>query len=270
MNGVDECQSQTTGGGDLQSPLRTADGDGGRGGAGHQLFASVMRWRRRERLGQPVRQTPGPKKSTPLNWAEFSAPAAVEFRTGAHARRRQVVRKVCPPSLSRRELGWLVQDYRQDQLAVMKRIQWLWSGPDSGGHHPRFESPTPPMSQRSDRLRGLPRCRPAAAVEPAATQTNFWVAAPAIWSDDRRNSQRTSTQPRHSVAGHCGILAPLPGPDRRPPKQKCVNHFYKNLVSKLNWPHNYARHYDTHINPHADGGLRFHVHGRFGSASTSR
>ena len=34
-NGVNECQSQATGGGDLQSPLRPADGDGRRGGVGH-------------------------------------------------------------------------------------------------------------------------------------------------------------------------------------------------------------------------------------------
>lgn len=40
------------------------------------------------------------------------------------------------------------------------------------------------------------------------------------------------------MAGHCGILAPLPGLDRHSPKQKCVNHFSKNLVSKLNWAHN--------------------------------
>lgn len=34
-NGVDECQSQTTGGGDLQSPLRSNDRDAGRAVAGH-------------------------------------------------------------------------------------------------------------------------------------------------------------------------------------------------------------------------------------------
>ena len=39
INGVDECQSQTTGGGDLQSPLRPADGHGGSPDAGHQPSA---------------------------------------------------------------------------------------------------------------------------------------------------------------------------------------------------------------------------------------
>jgi len=37
--GVDECQSQTTGGGHLQSPLRPADGDCGSPDAGHQSSA---------------------------------------------------------------------------------------------------------------------------------------------------------------------------------------------------------------------------------------
>jgi transposase InsO family protein len=31
-------------------------------------------------------------------------------------------------SLSRRQLAGLVQDYRRDQLATMKRIDWLWAG----------------------------------------------------------------------------------------------------------------------------------------------
>ena len=39
INGVDECQSQTTGGGNLQSPLRPVDGDGSRPDAGHQPSA---------------------------------------------------------------------------------------------------------------------------------------------------------------------------------------------------------------------------------------
>jgi len=39
------------------------------------------------------------------------------------------------------------------------------------------------------------------------------------------------------VADHCGILAPLPGLDPHPPKQKSVNPFSKNLVSQLNCAH---------------------------------
>jgi hypothetical protein len=33
--------------------------------------ASVMRWRKRQRLGLPLWQCPGPKKSLPLDWSEF-------------------------------------------------------------------------------------------------------------------------------------------------------------------------------------------------------
>ena len=50
-------------------------------------------------------------------------------------------------------------------------------------------------------------------------------------------SRRKSSQSRHPVASHCGILAPLPGLDCRPPKPKCVNHFTKNLVSQLTCTH---------------------------------
>lgn len=39
INGVDECQSQKTGGGDLQSPLRPVDSDNGGPDAGHQPSA---------------------------------------------------------------------------------------------------------------------------------------------------------------------------------------------------------------------------------------
>ena len=34
-------------------------------------YASVMRWRCRQRQGQPVCQTPGPKKTAPFHAAEF-------------------------------------------------------------------------------------------------------------------------------------------------------------------------------------------------------
>jgi hypothetical protein len=39
---------------------------------------------------------------------------------------------------------------------------------------------------------------------------HFSIAAPPVRSDDRKNGEGTSAQPRHPVAGHCGILAPLP------------------------------------------------------------
>ena len=91
-------------------------------------YANVMRWRRRERLSQPLWQVPGPKKSVPLDWAEFY-PLLRKLEPGPLR---------CPglgklteqfaSALSRRQLAALVQDYRRNQLATMKRIDWLWTG----------------------------------------------------------------------------------------------------------------------------------------------
>ena len=72
---------------------------------------------------------------------------------------------------------------------------------------------------------------------PPGTKRDFSVAPPAVWSDAGKNGERTSPRSRHPVAGHGGILAPLPGLDRRPPKPKWVNHFSKNLVAKLKNAH---------------------------------
>ena len=76
------------------------------------------------------------------------------------------------------------------------------------------------------------------ADDPTPAPNHFPVAAPTVRSDARKNGEWTSPPSRHPVARHGGILAPLPGTDRHPPKPKCVNHFFQNLVSQLNWPHN--------------------------------
>ena len=34
-------------------------------------YASVIRWRQRQRLKQPLCQPPGPQKTVPLNWPQF-------------------------------------------------------------------------------------------------------------------------------------------------------------------------------------------------------
>jgi hypothetical protein len=91
-------------------------------------YASVMRWRQRQRLGLPLWQCPGPKKSLPLDWTEFYP----LLRQLNHGRMRtQGTGELCKKftaALSRRQLGALVQDYRRDQLHAMKHIHWLWSG----------------------------------------------------------------------------------------------------------------------------------------------
>ena len=91
-------------------------------------YASVMRWRQRQRQGKPVCQTPGPKKAVPLNMAELYP----LLRQLNHGRvRTQGTGKLYErfaASLSRRQLGVLVQDYRRDQLQAMKHIHWLKPG----------------------------------------------------------------------------------------------------------------------------------------------
>jgi len=91
-------------------------------------YASVMRWRQRQRQGLPLWQCPGPKKSAPLDWTEFYP----LLRQLNHGRvRTQGTGELYlrfAAALSRRQLGALVQDYRRDQLHAMKHIHWLWSG----------------------------------------------------------------------------------------------------------------------------------------------
>jgi hypothetical protein len=91
-------------------------------------YASIMRWRQRQRLNLPVCQLPGPKKTVPLNAAEFYP----LLRQLHHGRVRTSgagdLYRQFAASISRRQLAGLVQDYRQDQLTSMKRIHWLWAG----------------------------------------------------------------------------------------------------------------------------------------------
>src|SRR5690348_9381239 len=91
-------------------------------------YASVMRWRQRQRQDLPLWQCPGPKKSVPLNWAEFYP----LLRDLQHGRVRTPgtteLHQRFADSLSRRQLTGLVQDYRQGQLDCMKRIEWLRPG----------------------------------------------------------------------------------------------------------------------------------------------
>jgi transposase InsO family protein len=91
-------------------------------------YANVMRWRQRQQRGLPLWQRPGPKKSVPLNWTEFY-PLLRQMEHGrVRTRGTGKLYQQFAKSISRRELAGLVQDYRQDQLASMKRIQWLWAG----------------------------------------------------------------------------------------------------------------------------------------------
>jgi transposase InsO family protein len=91
-------------------------------------YASVMRWRQRQRRGLSLWQCPGPKKSLPLNWAEFY-PLLRQLNHGrVRSRGTSELYKRFAQCLSRRQFGALVQDYRRDRLLSMKRINWLWAG----------------------------------------------------------------------------------------------------------------------------------------------
>lgn len=91
-------------------------------------YASVMRWRQRQRLNQAVCQPPGPKKTVPLNWPQFY-PLRRQLRHGrVRTHGTSELYQQFAESISRRELAGLVQDLRRDQLAAMKRIDWLHPG----------------------------------------------------------------------------------------------------------------------------------------------
>ncbi len=91
-------------------------------------YASVMRWRQRQRLGKPVCQAPGPKPLRPLDWTELN-PLLRQLHHGrVRTRGTGELLKRFAGCLSRRQLGALVQDYRRDQLHLMKHIQWLKPG----------------------------------------------------------------------------------------------------------------------------------------------
>jgi len=91
-------------------------------------YSSVMRWRQRQRLGTPLWQCPGPKKSTPLDWSQLYP----LLRQLPHGPRRSSgtgqLYKQFASCLSRRQFGALVQDQRQNLFDSMKRIHWLWAG----------------------------------------------------------------------------------------------------------------------------------------------
>jgi transposase InsO family protein len=89
-------------------------------------YSSVMRWRQRQHRGLPVWQCPGPKKSLPLDWSEFY-PLLRQLNHGrVRTKGTSELYARFAASLSRRQLGALVQDYRRNQ--PMKHIHWLWSG----------------------------------------------------------------------------------------------------------------------------------------------
>src|SRR5580658_680022 len=82
-------------------------------------YASVMRWRQRQRRGLPLWQAPGPTKSVPLNRAEFY-PLLRQLNPGrVRTQGTSKLYRQFAGAISRRQLAGLVQDYRRDQLYAM-------------------------------------------------------------------------------------------------------------------------------------------------------
>lgn len=91
-------------------------------------YATLMRWRHRQRHKLPLYLPPGPKKSVPLDWAEFY-PLLRQLKHGrARTLGTTALYQRFAASISRRQFKALVRSLRQHQLDTMKHIQWLWPG----------------------------------------------------------------------------------------------------------------------------------------------
>jgi len=91
-------------------------------------YATVMRWRQRQRHHLPLCLPPGPKKCVPLDWSEFYLLLRQLEHGRVRTRGTTRLYERFAASISRRQLNALVQSLRQNQLDAMKHIQWLWSG----------------------------------------------------------------------------------------------------------------------------------------------
>jgi transposase InsO family protein len=96
--------------------------------AQHVPYSTLMRWRSRQHRGASLCQSPGPKKIVPLDWSKFY-PLVKQLQHGrTRTRGTTELYQHFAPSISRRQLGGLVRQLRQNQLDSMKHLQWLWSG----------------------------------------------------------------------------------------------------------------------------------------------
>ena len=113
-------------------------------------YASVMRWRQRQRQGKPVCLAPGPKPLRPLDWTEFN-PLLRQLHHGrVRTRGTGELLKRFAGCLSRRQLGALVQDYRRDQLHfIPERMQKNCSRVGLAAYSPSPLIPLPPGAGKS-------------------------------------------------------------------------------------------------------------------------
>jgi hypothetical protein len=98
----------------------------------HLPLASFNRWRRRIKANAGLLNRPGPKKVEPFDPAVLNS----EIRLLGHGVKRTAGTAALyhryAHSISRRELGWMVErvrlDLEADRRKQMKRIEWLSSG----------------------------------------------------------------------------------------------------------------------------------------------
>lgn len=91
-------------------------------------YATVMRWRHRQRQGVPLCQCPGPKKTEPFNAAEFFTRLRQLAPGPTRTHGTGELYAHFAASLSRRQFHALVQDLRWEQRHTMKHIHWLKPG----------------------------------------------------------------------------------------------------------------------------------------------
>jgi transposase InsO family protein len=199
-----------------------------------------MRWRQRQQRGLPLWQSPGPKKSVPLDWRKFY----LLLRQLHHGRVRtqgtgELYQRFAG-CLSRSQLRSLVRDFRADQLASMKHIDWLWAGlawsldATEYGDDSRQIIPVQDLASRyrfaplvSDRLDGF---QIAAHLESLFRQHG----APLFLKRD--NGSPLNSQPVDEVMDRFGVL-PLNNPPHFPryngSMEKSIRDFKTALARRL-------------------------------------
>jgi hypothetical protein len=129
--------------------------------------ATLLRWRARAQAGQPLIQSPGPKKDTPLDIQAIQQ----KLHELEHGRRRTAgttaLWEALQDQISRRRFQEMVAEERQQQLNALKHVHWLrpgtaWSldttqyGPAKTKITPlrdlasKYQLPTPLVAPRED------------------------------------------------------------------------------------------------------------------------
>jgi transposase InsO family protein len=96
--------------------------------ARHLPYSTLMRWRSRQRRGEPLCQAPGPKKSAPLDWSPLHQMLQQLEHGPKRTRGTTQLQQRFGAFISRRHLRRLVRQQRQNQLNSLKQIHWRWSG----------------------------------------------------------------------------------------------------------------------------------------------